>query len=107
MDELVAPLGGLARCREEPIEGALGGEVDAFVEECRVDLGGRAILEPLGMQHVEDGLPLRGIQGPWRGATGRRDDRRVVSPREALVAVVTGARQTQGLGGWGDPDDRC
>jgi hypothetical protein len=49
----LAVLGG-----QDPVHGALAGEVAAFVEQRGVDLRGRAIGEPRAAQLGQNGCPL-------------------------------------------------
>jgi hypothetical protein len=63
---------GQEQCAD--IEGPLGAEVDAFIEQRGPHLGWGHVDEPVAVQHVEDRLLLLGAQGTrlprWRCGVG-------------------------------------
>jgi hypothetical protein len=66
---------GQEQCAD--IEGPLGVEVDAFIEQRGLHLGRGHVDEPVAVQHVEDRLLLLGAQGTRLPPLAVRDRRRV------------------------------
>jgi hypothetical protein len=66
---------GQEQCAD--IEGPLGAEVDAFIEQRGLHLGLGHVDEPVAVQHVEDRLLLLGAQGTRLPPLPVRDRRRV------------------------------
>ena len=68
MPQLIAPLANFLGLMQDAVHRADRAEVRVFVEQGGVNLGRRAIDEPLAVQRVEHRLPLRGTQrARWRG----------------------------------------
>jgi hypothetical protein len=77
---------GQEQCAD--IEGPLGAEVDAFIEQRGPHLGLGHVDEPVAVQHVEDRLLLLGAQGtrlPTDQAVAQLAGR--IGVRDACVAV--------------------
>src|ERR1017187_1534688 len=59
MGELIAALASFTLLRQQPVHGADGAVIAAFVQQRGIDGGGRAILESFFMQAAQNGFPLR------------------------------------------------
>src|SRR5260370_818089 len=82
---------GQEQCAD--IEGPLGAEVDAFIEQRGPHLGRGDVDEPVAVQHVEDRLLLLGARGPGWPPWGVRVRRRPPGWRaDAVPRVVAGLR---------------
>ena len=76
MFELIAPLSHRLICGQDPIHRALRAQVSAFIEQRGDDLGGRAVDEARGGEHVEHLLAFGVAQRPGGrgdGAAGARE----------------------------------
>jgi hypothetical protein len=60
MGELVAAFARLALLFQDAVQGADRAAVNAFVQQCAIDLGRRTVLEALRMQVAEHDGPLPG-----------------------------------------------
>jgi hypothetical protein len=67
------------------IEGPLGAEVDAFIEQRGPHLGRGHVDEPVAVQHVEDRLLLVDAQGTRLAPLAQRDRRRPLAWRADAV----------------------
>ena len=86
---------GQEQCAD--IEGPLGAEVDAFIEQRGPHLGRGHVDEPVAVQHVEDRLLLLGAQGTRLPPLAVRDRRRPLGWRaDAVPPVVAGLRRAYG-----------
>ena len=85
---LAAPFADLVLGAQDPVHGRHRGQVVAFVEQGRPDLGGGLVAEPLGVQHGEDLVDLGVGERPM--GSGSRSWRPGGSWR-AVLAVVGGA----------------
>jgi hypothetical protein len=79
---------GQEQCAD--IEGPLGAEVDAFIEQRGPPQGGRHVDEPVAVQHVEDRLLLLGAQGTRLPPWAVRDRRRVTNCQWAVASDEVG-----------------
>jgi hypothetical protein len=74
---------GQEQCAD--IEGPLGAEVDAFIEQRGPPQGGRHVDEPVAVRHVEDRLLLLGAQATRLPPLPVRDRRRVTNWQWAVA----------------------
>src|ERR1700732_4870654 len=86
---------GQEQCAD--IEGPMGAEVYAFIEQRGPHLGRGHVDEPVAVQHVEDRLLLLGAQGTRLPPLAVRDRRRALGGRaDAVPPVVAGLRRAYG-----------
>jgi hypothetical protein len=86
---------GQEQCAD--IEGPLGAEVDAFIEQRGPHLGRGHVDEPVAVQHVEDRLLLLGAQGTRLPPLAVRDRRWPLGWRaDAVPPLVAGLRRAYG-----------
>ena len=79
MDQLPAAFTGLPLGGKQAVHGALGRQVDAFIQECGIDLGRSNVHKARSVeQHPQagtrDSLPFRGGQGTGMGPRGGRGE---------------------------------
>src|SRR5260370_24924531 len=67
MSELIAAFAGFATPFEQAIHGADRAEILSFIEQRRINSGGRAILEAFSMQMCQDRFAFRWSKSAWRG----------------------------------------
>ena len=84
MFELIAPLSHRLIRGQDPIHRALRAQVLAFIEQRGDDLGGRAVDEARGGEHVEHMLAFGVAQRPGGRWTG------LLVPGSGLVTTVEG-----------------
>ena len=63
MGELVAAFAGFSLGREQAVHGADQAVRVPFIEQSRIDCGGRAIPKPFLVEKGQDGFPFRRRQG--------------------------------------------
>jgi hypothetical protein len=91
MPELIAPLAHFLSIIQQAVHRANRAQITVFVEQRGVNLGGRLIDEPLGVQRAEHDLPLLGRKGSRR----RGPWLLLASPvRDPVMTVERGPRHT-------------
>src|SRR5260370_24984590 len=66
MSELIEAFAGCATPFEQAIHGADRAEILSFIEQRRINSGGRAILEAFSMQMCQDRFAFRWSKSAWR-----------------------------------------
>ena len=108
MGGLAAALTHLAGLAQQPVEGRLRAQVDAFIEQDRPHLSRCEIGEPVAVQRIEDRLLLGVAQRPRLSPLPVRDGLWPCRWRALPVApVVAGLRDTNRLAGGPHAQLRC
>ena len=98
MSELIAAFAAFATRFQQAIHGADRAMKPAFIEQCRVDLRGRAILKTLLMKTRQHGCCSASVKAPEAKTAG--SGRRPGKKTAAAPPVPSGARNCQCLAGW-------